>query len=43
MLLKAKQENLIPSVSPLIEILQKNGIRLSEAVVAEALRLAGED
>lgn len=43
MLLKAKQKNLIRSVSPLIEILQKNGIRLSEAVVAEALRLAGED
>jgi predicted nucleic acid-binding protein len=42
-LLKAKQQHLIPSVSPLIETLQKNGIRLSESVVAEALRLAGED
>lgn len=42
-LLKAKQQNLISSVSPLIETLQKNGIRLSKVVVTEALRLAGED
>ena len=41
-LLKAKQRNLIPLVSPLIDTLQKNGIRLGDALVAEALRLAGE-
>jgi predicted nucleic acid-binding protein len=41
-LLRAKSLGLIPSVSPLVERLLRGGIRLSESVVAEALRLAGE-
>ena len=42
-LLKAKQNKLLPAVEPLIHTLQQNGIRLGDAVIAEALRLAGED
>ena len=34
-LLKAKQNRLLPAIEPLIEILQQNGIRLGAAVVAE--------
>lgn len=41
-LVKAKQQNLIPSIAPLIQALRQGGIHLSEAVVQEALRLAGE-
>ncbi len=41
-LLKAKHLGLVPSVAPLIEQLRQAGIRLSDAVVAEALKLAGE-
>lgn len=41
-LLRAKQKNLIPSISPLIEVLQKNGIRLGEPLITKTLRLAGE-
>ena len=42
-LLKAKENNLTPSIAPLIQTLQNNGIRLGDAVVAEVLRLAGEN
>jgi len=41
-LLKAKERGLVPAVAPLIIELQEGGIRLSHAVVAEALKLAGE-
>jgi uncharacterized protein len=41
-LLRAKSAGLVPSVAPLIEQLLRGGIRLSDSVVAEALRLAGE-
>ncbi len=41
-LLKAKEQGLVPAVGPLIDQLRHGGIRLSEAVVAEALKLAGE-
>jgi hypothetical protein len=41
-LLRAKSLGLIPSVSSLVEQLLRGGIRLSESIVAEALRLAGE-
>jgi len=41
-LLRAKENGLVPVVAPLIKVLQENGIRLSERVVSEALRLAGE-
>jgi len=42
-LLRAKEKNFMPAIEPLIHTLQQNGIRLSRAVIAEALRLAGED
>jgi predicted nucleic acid-binding protein len=41
-LLKAKRAGLIPSVAPLVEQLLQGGIRLSDSIVAEALRLAEE-
>lgn len=41
-LLKAKESGLVPAIKPLIERLMQGGIHLSGAVVAEALRLAGE-
>ncbi len=41
-LLKAKQQGLVPLVKPLIEQLRQGGIWLSDALVDEALKLAGE-
>jgi len=41
-LLKAKENKLAPSIAPLIQTLQQNGIRLGNAVIAEVLRLADE-
>ncbi len=41
-LIKAKQRGLIPAVKPLISRLQQGGIRLGDALVAEALLLADE-
>ena len=42
-LLKAKQNKLISAIEPFIQTLQQNGIRLGDDVIAEALRLAGEE
>ena len=41
-LVRAKQEGLIPAVKPLIEALQQANFSLSPELVAEVLRLAGE-
>jgi predicted nucleic acid-binding protein len=41
-LLKAKEQGMIPVIAPLIDQLRQGGIRLSQAVVTEALELAGE-
>lgn len=41
-LLKAKQNKLIPAIEPLIQTLLRNGIRLGDDVIAEALKLAEE-
>jgi predicted nucleic acid-binding protein len=41
-LLRAKNAGLMPSVAPLIEQLLRGGIHLGDAVIAEALKLAGE-
>ena len=41
-LLKAKQNKLIPAIEPLIQTLLQNGIRLGDDVIAEALKLAEE-
>ncbi|MGE5263649.1 MAG: DUF3368 domain-containing protein [Acidobacteriota bacterium] len=41
-LLEAKRKGLVPVVKPLLEQLVRGGIRLSDALVMEALRLAGE-
>lgn len=41
-LLKAKERGLVPELQPLIQELRRNKIRLSEDVVQQALRLAGE-
>lgn len=41
-LLRAKKQGLIPQIEPLVEQIRRGGIRLSEAVVEEALRLANE-
>jgi predicted nucleic acid-binding protein len=41
-LLKAKERKLLPKVAPVVEELRQGGIWLSDAVVTEALRLAGE-
>lgn len=42
-LLRAKEKGFVPAVKPLVYSLQQNGIWLGEAVVAEVLKLAGED
>ncbi len=42
-LLKAKEMGFVARVKPFIEQLERNGIRLADSVIAEALRLAGED
>jgi predicted nucleic acid-binding protein len=41
-LLRAKNENLIPAVKPLLEKLIQNGVWLSDTVFHEVLELAGE-
>lgn len=41
-LLKAKQQNLIESIGPLINQLQANGVWLSRNVIHEVLTIAGE-
>lgn len=41
-LLRAKQRGFVPSIAPLIERLRDGGIHLSDSLVEEALRLAGE-
>jgi hypothetical protein len=41
-LLKAKERGLVSTVAPLIDQLRQGGIRLSDGVVAEALKLAQE-
>jgi len=41
-LLKAKERRLVTEIKPLVEQLQLGGIRLSETVVVQALKLAGE-
>jgi hypothetical protein len=41
-LVKAKQQGIIAAVAPLTQALREHGMYLSEVVVAEALRLAGE-
>jgi predicted nucleic acid-binding protein len=42
-ILKAKKENLIPDAKPLIEELQKAGLRFNENWIKEALLLVGEE
>lgn len=42
-LLRAKKRKLVPAVEPLIDQLRQGGIRLDDALVIEALELAGED
>ncbi len=41
-LLKGKQLGLVPAVAPLIDQLRRGGIRLSDALVTEALKTADE-
>jgi uncharacterized protein len=41
-LIKAKQLGHIPTIRPLIEQLQRSGMWLSESVIADVLKLAGE-
>jgi predicted nucleic acid-binding protein len=41
-LLRAKQQGLVPEIRPFTEQLQRSGIRLSDALVARTLQLAGE-
>lgn len=41
-LLRAKEQGLATAVAPVISDLRQGGLRLSDAIVAEALRLAGE-
>jgi predicted nucleic acid-binding protein len=41
-LLRAKQQGLVQSLKPLIETLRAGGFYLADALVEEALRLAGE-
>ena len=43
MLLRAKQQGLIPEINPLLTALLQVDFRISDAIVQEALRLAGED
>lgn len=42
LLLRAKEEGLIPALRPIVESLQEGGIYLGPRLVGEALRLAGE-
>lgn len=42
LLLKAKQEGILPALCPLLDALDQVGFRISEALRAEALRLADE-
>ncbi len=42
-LLRAKEQKFVSAIGPLIERLRQGGIRLSEAIVTEALKLAGEN
>ena len=42
-LLKAKERELVPAVGPLIYQLRQGGIWLDDVLVAEVLRLAGEE
>ena len=42
-LLRAKRRGLLDQVRPFIEQIRRGGIRLSDAVVEEALKLAGEE
>lgn len=42
LLLRAKEDGLLPAVRPLVETLQKGGIYLGAPLVERALRLAGE-
>lgn len=42
LLLKAKQEGIIPMVRPLLDALDAHQFRIGDALRAEALRLAGE-
>lgn len=41
-LLRAKHSGLVPAIAPLIAQLREGGIHVSDAVVAEVMRLAGE-
>lgn len=41
-LLKAKQQGRVPAIKPLIDQLRQDGIWLSDGLVIEALKLAGE-
>lgn len=41
-LLRAKKQSLIDQIGPFVEQIRRGGIRLSDAVIEEALRLAGE-
>jgi predicted nucleic acid-binding protein len=41
-LIRAKEQGLVSTVAPLIDQLQNGGIRLSDGVISEALRLANE-
>ncbi|WP_442786368.1 DUF3368 domain-containing protein [Leptothoe sp. PORK10 BA2] len=41
-LIKAKQQKLIPTIQPILDSLQKQGMWLSQSIITEALRLAGE-
>lgn len=42
-LILAKHENLLPAIHPAIEAIQRCGIYLGEPIIAEALRIAGEE
>ncbi|MBC6455599.1 MAG: DUF3368 domain-containing protein [Hormoscilla sp. SP5CHS1] len=42
MLLRGKKRGVIPEIKPLLYSLQETGFRLSENLIQEALRLAGE-
>lgn len=41
-LLRAKKQDLLTEIKPLIEQIHRNGIRLSRLLIEEALKLAGE-
>ena len=42
-LLKAKERGFIPAIGPWVDRLRKGGIHLGDEIVAEALKLAGEE